>query len=372
MTTDDRGTAPGTEPVAGKDDLQRAVEERVAAAEAAAGSEPVVNAAPAKKAAKRAAAKKAPAKKAPAKAPAATKAPAKAATAKTTTGKTTTGKTTTGKTTAKKASTKRAASKATPEPSTEDNPATANPVVAPAPIAEPGDPTGAPAPQPSAPDPEQTESGSAQSTPAEEQAAAGMPAEDAPHVSEVTEEELRAIVEGWSYNPHGVLGAHPCAAGWAVRTLRPDAVDVAVLDPEGGRYPARLLHEAGIYEARLPVQPGDYRIEVVYGDGQGGTNTYTVDDPYRWLPTLGPLDEHLIREGRHERLYEVLGAHVRRYDTPGGTVEGVSFAVWAPGAHGVKVTGDFDYWQARAFTTRSLGCSVGCGHLIPGVVVGRQ
>jgi 1,4-alpha-glucan branching enzyme len=363
MTTDDRGSAPGTEAVAGKDDLQRAVEERVAAAEAAAGSEPVVNATPAKKAVKRAAAKKAPAKKAPAKkapakAPAATKAPAKAATAKTTT--------------AKKAPTKRAASKATPEPSTEDNPVTANPVVAPAPIAEPGDPTGAPAPQPAAPDPEQTESGSAQSTPAEEQAAAGMPAEDAPHVSEVTEEELRAIVEGWSYNPHGVLGAHPSGDGWAVRTLRPDAVDVAVLDQEGGRYPARLLHEAGIYEARLPAEPGDYRIEVVYGDGQGGTNTYTVDDPYRWLPTLGPLDEHLIREGRHERLYDVLGAHVRRYDTPRGTVEGVSFAVWAPGARGVKVTGDFDYWQARAYPMRSLGSSGVWEIFVPGVQVGSR
>src|SRR3954447_24469280 len=358
MTTDDRGSAPGPEPVAGKDDLQRAVEERVAAAEAAAGSEPVVNAAPAKKAAKRAAAKKAPAKKAPAKAPAAAKASAKAATAKTTT--------------AKKAPTKRAASKATPEPSTEDNPVTANPVVAPAPIAEPGDPTGAPAPQPAAPDPEQTESGSAQCTPAEEQAAAGMPAEDAPHVSEVTEEELRAIVEGWSYNPHGVLGAHPSGDGWAVRTLRPDAVDVAVLDQEGGRYPARLLREAGIYEARLPVQPGDYRIEVVYGDGQGGTNTYTVDDPYRWLPTLGPLDEHLIREGRHERLYDVLGAHVRRYDTPRGTVEGVSFAVWAPGARGVKVTGDFDYWQAGAYPMRSLGSSGVWEIFVPGVQVGSR
>ena len=57
-------------PVAGKDELQRAVEEKVAAVEAAAGSEPVVNAPPAKKAAKRAATKKA--------------APAKATTAKAT------------------------------------------------------------------------------------------------------------------------------------------------------------------------------------------------------------------------------------------------------------------------------------------------
>src|SRR5918998_1260907 len=53
MTTDDRGTTPDSGPVADKDDLQRAVEERVAAVEEAAGTDPVVNAAPAKKAAKR-------------------------------------------------------------------------------------------------------------------------------------------------------------------------------------------------------------------------------------------------------------------------------------------------------------------------------
>src|SRR3954452_21055100 len=249
MTTDDRGNEPGTVPAAGKDALQRAVDEKVAAAEAAATDEPVVNAVPAKKATKRAAAKKAPAKKAPAKAApaktAATKAPAK-----------------TTKAPARKAPAKRAATKATPEPSTEDNAATADPVVAPAPIAEPGDPPGAPAPQPDAPGPEQTGSGSEQPTPAEEQAAAGMPAEAAPHVPEVTEDELRAIVEGWSYNPHGVLGAHPRADGWAVRTLRPDAVAVAVLDEDGSRYPAQQLDAGGIYEAHLPTQPGDYGIEL--------------------------------------------------------------------------------------------------------------
>ena len=36
----------------------------------------------------------------------------------------------------------------------------------------------------------------------------------------------------------------------------------------------------------------------------------TVDDPYRFLPTLGEIDLHLINEGRHEQLWHVLGAHV--------------------------------------------------------------
>jgi 1,4-alpha-glucan branching enzyme len=360
MTTEDRGDRP----VADKDDLQRAVDERVAAAEAAAGSEPIVNASPAKKAAKRTAAKKAPAKKAPAKKAAAKKAPA-------------------GQAAAKKAGSARgaAAEKATPEKSTEDNPVTANPVVAPAPIAEPGNPTGAPAPQPDPPSPDPATPDTPQApAPDDARAAAGAPgtssgsrhATPSPEVREVTGDDLRAVVDGWSRDPHGVLGAHLTGTGWVVRTLRPNAVSVVVVDEDGARYEARQLHGGGIHEAQLPRQPGDYRVEVQYRDGAGDTTTYTIDDPYRWMPTVGQLDEHLIREGRHERLWEVLGAHVRRYDTPRGEVAGVSFAVWAPNAQGVKVTGDFDSWEARVYPLRSLGSSGVWEIFIPGVEVGSR
>ncbi len=333
MSSDDR-----TDPVADKDDLQRAVEERVAAAEAAAGTEPVINA-PAKKSTRTGTTRKAAAKATPAKKAAAAKkaAPAKKAAAK------------------KAPARKRVVDDVAPE----GGGATVPPVVAPAPIAEPGDPSGAP---------------SSVGTVAESAATAGGPAAagEQPSLGEVGEDDLRAIVDGWSHDPHRVLGAHEAGDGWVVRTLRPDAVSVAVLDEDGSRYDARQVHAGGIYEAALPQQPGDYRIEVEYPDGQGGTTRHTVDDPYRWLPTLGPLDEHLLREGRHERLWEVLGAHVRHYDTPRGTVDGVSFAVWAPAAQGVKVTGDFDYWEARAYPMRSLGSSGVWEIFVPGVPVGSR
>ena len=195
-----------------------------------------------------------------------------------------------------------------------------------------------------------------------------LPAEEAP----VDGEAVRAVVEGWSRDPHAVLGAHPSGDRWAVRTLRPDAVSVTVVDQDGSRYEGTQLHGGGVYEASLPHQPGDYRVEVVYADGEGGTNTVLADDPYRWLPTLGDIDQHLIREGRHERLWEVLGAHVRSYETPGGAVSGASFAVWAPNARGIKVTGDFDFWQARALPLRSLGSSGVWEIFVPGVEVGQR
>ena len=69
------------------------------------------------------------------------------------------------------------------------------------------------------------------------------------------------------------------------------------------------------------------------------------------------MDLHLINEGRHEQLWEVLGAHVRRYDGPTGTVTGTSFAVWAPHAQGVRVKGDFNSWDGREHPMRQMGVS---------------
>src|SRR5206468_404670 len=72
---------------------------------------------------------------------------------------------------------------------------------------------------------------------------------------------------------------------------------------------------------RLPIS---YELDVVYPDG----NSFTVRDPYAFPPTLGELDLHLVGEGRHEGLYERLGAHPTRI----GDVSGTAFAVWAPAA----------------------------------------
>ena len=54
---------------------------------------------------------------------------------------------------------------------------------------------------------------------------------------------------------------------------------------------------------------------------------------------LGELDLHLLGEGRHERLWERLGAHA--LDVEGA---GVRFAVWAPNARAVSVVGDWNSW----------------------------
>jgi 1,4-alpha-glucan branching enzyme len=62
---------------------------------------------------------------------------------------------------------------------------------------------------------------------------------------------------------------------------------------------------------------------------------------------FGELDVWLARAGRHERLWEKLGAHL---------VEGgARFAVWAPNAHTVSVIGDFNDWTAGADPLEPVG-----------------
>jgi 1,4-alpha-glucan branching enzyme len=179
-------------------------------------------------------------------------------------------------------------------------------------------------------------------------------------------DRLERLVSGAEHDPHGVLGAHPTGDRTVVRTLRPHADEVTLLAGDE-RHPMRRIHDGGVFAVAVPGAVGDYRLEVRYGE-----DVHVVDDPYRWLPTVGEMDQHLIREGRHERLWDVLGAHLRSYDTPTGTVAGTSFAVWAPNARGVRVTGDFDGWTAEAAPMRSLGSSGVWEVFLPGVGPGTR
>ncbi|WP_188588230.1 1,4-alpha-glucan branching protein GlgB [Gordonia jinhuaensis] len=175
--------------------------------------------------------------------------------------------------------------------------------------------------------------------------------------AEVTGEDLWRLLGGTHHNPHALLGAHEAGDHTNIRTLRPGAVSVSVVIG-GVDYPMDR-QRGDLFVVSVPITSlVDYRYRVVYPDSSGTTtHEFIVADGYRFLPTLGDLDVFLIGEGRHERLWEVLGANRRHYETPDGPVDGTSFAVWAPNAEGVTVIGDFDGWQGRTAPMRSLGSS---------------
>ena len=175
--------------------------------------------------------------------------------------------------------------------------------------------------------------------------------------------ELRSLADGTHRDPHGILGVHPQGGVTVVRAFHPDAVAVSVAHP-GGVVPMRRIDDAGVFEAEVDAAelPG-YLLRFRTGDFE-----WEVDDPYRFLPTIGELDLHLIGEGTHYRLWERLGARV--IDHQG--VHGTAFAVWAPNARGISLVSDTNSWDERTLPMRSLGGSGVWEIFIPNVGAGLR
>lgn len=229
--------------------------------------------------------------------------------------------------------------------------------------AAPPVPDPAPAPAPAADDVTAEAPSATDGTPVPAAAAPPRPrrgggSKDALPATALADGDRRRLLSGEHHAPHDVLGAHPARGGVVVRVLRPFARAVTVL-AEGLR--AELQSDGdGLFSGVLPMAavPDAYRLLITYDD-----NEIEVEDPYRFLPAVGDLDLHLIGEGRHEELWKALGAQPMEHQGVAGT----RFTVWAPDARGVRIAGDFNYWDGAGFPMRSLG-STGVWELfLPGV-----
>jgi 1,4-alpha-glucan branching enzyme len=197
--------------------------------------------------------------------------------------------------------------------------------------------------------------------------------------------EIERVVAGQHHDPHSILGAHPGPDGVIIRALRPLAAEVTAVLPDGSRHPMPHRHQ-GVFEVTLDGDAAtvpDYLLEVKYPGssgtsaadstgargtkgcpGTGLTAGELQDDPYRHVPTIGELDLHLLGEGRHEQLWHALGA--RAMDA------GTAFSVWAPNARGVRLVGDFNFWDGRAHPMRSLGGAGVWELFLPGIGPGAR
>jgi 1,4-alpha-glucan branching enzyme len=172
-----------------------------------------------------------------------------------------------------------------------------------------------------------------------------------PNTPTVARAELNAFLRLKHGDPHAILGAHYFNGGVIFRAFRPDAEKIEVLIGRKKPRSLAMTHPAGLFELLIPelAEIPSYRLRVYYPNN----NVFTLRDPYSFLPTLGDLDLHLFAEGKHEAIYDKLGAHVRKL----GSVSGTSFAVWAPAAEGLSVVGDFNGWDGRLHQMRRLGQS---------------
>jgi 1,4-alpha-glucan branching enzyme len=167
----------------------------------------------------------------------------------------------------------------------------------------------------------------------------------------ISAENLALIAAVEHSDPHVLLGPHIEGEALVIRVYRPDAIAIVVYPDttEGGPpMPMHRVHDAGIFEATFPgmSRAFPYRLEVRYAAG-----TFELRDAYAFPPGLGDLDLHLVAEGKHWGAYRQLGAHVRELLGVRGTV----FAVWAPAARRVSVTGNFNSWDGRLHPMRRMG-----------------
>jgi 1,4-alpha-glucan branching enzyme len=157
----------------------------------------------------------------------------------------------------------------------------------------------------------------------------------------------QAIAEGRHGDPFSVLGLHKRGGKWVVIGLDAGAEAMWVLTGKAGKPVAAMpvAGAPGVFVAELPRKVA-YRLR-----WQGHGTTWEGEDPFRFGPVLGEMDEYLLGEGSHKRLWQVLGAHVITHEG----VEGTHFAVWAPNAERVSVVGNFNHWDGRRHPMRRRG-----------------
>jgi len=159
---------------------------------------------------------------------------------------------------------------------------------------------------------------------------------------------MAALIEARHDDPFSVLGPHTVAGQTVLRALVPRAERLEVVDSAEGVVVATLVRRdpAGFFEGVVAGKPVWFAYRLRAANASGG---WEFDDPYRFGPVLGELDDYLIGEGTHRRLWEKLGSHVIEHS--GAT--GAHFAVWAPNAVRVSVVGDFNEWDGRRHPMRN-------------------
>ena len=161
-----------------------------------------------------------------------------------------------------------------------------------------------------------------------------------------SDEDVAQIVAATHPDPFSILGLHQTPEGIALRAFVPSVSRLeSLIAPVDSILALERRGESDFFEGFVPhvTERFSYRLRA---EEKG--HRWEFLDPYGFGPVLGPLDDYLLVEGTHRRLYERLGAHPMIHEG----ADGVLFAVWAPHAQRVSVVGDFNQWDGRRHTMR--------------------
>jgi 1,4-alpha-glucan branching enzyme len=156
-------------------------------------------------------------------------------------------------------------------------------------------------------------------------------------------EAIAALLDGTHADPFSLLGPHDGPEGTFARAILHGAEEAEAFSLKRGRLGRMTRVDGPLFEGKLRGKPKPVRYRC-----RGAGAEWWVTDPYSFGPVLGPMDDFLIAEGTHFRLFDKLGAHVIHHEG----ADGVHFAVWAPNARGVNLVGDFNGWNPAAHMMR--------------------
>jgi 1,4-alpha-glucan branching enzyme len=172
----------------------------------------------------------------------------------------------------------------------------------------------------------------------------------------VSPENAKRISAGTHDDPFSVLGPHKVGRRTCVVAFDPGAETMqAVIAGKAYDLPP-VKGASGLFAGAAAA--GAYALR-----GSAGGKTWDFEDAYRFGPVIGEMDEYLLGEGTHRRLWTVLGAHPIEHEGANGT----HFAVWAPNARRASVVGDFNAWDGRRHVMRRRGSTGVWEIFIPGV-----
>jgi len=160
--------------------------------------------------------------------------------------------------------------------------------------------------------------------------------------------EIKAILNAEHTDPFAFLGMHKNVNSGClvIRAFFPFADSVRLVSIKTNRVVSimKQVANSGFYVSETKRKKKfDYYYKVHYNNSD-----QRFDDPYSFGPILGELDLYLLSQGKHRKLYQVLGAHSRCLNG----IEGTAFALWAPNASHVSIVGDFNGWDARQHPMR--------------------
>ncbi len=188
------------------------------------------------------------------------------------------------------------------------------------------------------------------------------PNADKPVPNLVDPADAAAISRGTHDDPFSILGGHERDEGFVVCAFDPGADEIALLCGDAAEKPmAPIANAPGVFAGLLEGTTA-YRLR-----GRKGGESWDYEDPFRFGPVLGQVDEHLIAEGTHRRLWQCLGAHVTTHEG----ADGVHFAAWAPNARRVSVVGGFNQWDGRRHPMRRRGSTGVWEIFLPDLNVGE-